>query len=87
MARTDLNLLVTLDVLLAEGSVALIERWLSTPAYRDELCAAGLAQDASAIRSRTLAEVARMEQHAELVFGEFLDLVGRPMRRIHLGSR
>lgn len=70
-----------------EANQALIERWLSTPAYRDELRAAGLAQDAEAIRARTLAEVARMEQHAELVFGEFLDLVGRPMRRIQLGSR
>ncbi|TDR48451.1 GMP synthase (glutamine-hydrolysing) [Tahibacter aquaticus] len=70
-----------------EANQALIERWLATPAYREELCAAGLAQDADAIHARTLAEVAAMEQRAEQVFGEFLDLVGRPLRRISLGSR
>lgn len=70
-----------------EANQPLIERWLSTPAYREELRSAGLGQDESAIRARTLGEVAVMEQRAEAVFGEFLDLVGRPMRRITLGSR
>lgn len=70
-----------------EANQALIERWLSTPAYRDELEAAGLAQDPQAIRARTAREAAAMEQRAEQVFGEFLDLVGRPLRRITLGSR
>jgi GMP synthase (glutamine-hydrolysing) len=70
-----------------EANQALIERWLSTPAYRDELQAAGLAQDTEAIRARTAREAAAMEQRAEQVFGEFLDLVGRPLRRITLGSR
>ena len=70
-----------------EANQPLIERWLSTPAYRAELRSAGLGQDEAEIRSRTLGEVAAMEQRAEAVFGEFLDLVGRPMRRITLGSR
>lgn len=70
-----------------EANQALIERWLSTPAYQDELQAAGLAQDPETIRARTAHEVAVMEQCAERVFGEFLDLVGRPLRRITLGSR
>lgn len=70
-----------------EANQALIERWLSTPAYRDELTAAGLPHDDDAIRATTSCEVAAMEQHAERVFGEFLDLVGRPLRRITLGSR
>ena len=70
-----------------EANQALIERWLSTPAYREELCAAGLSQDADAIRAATVREIAAMEQRAEHVFGEFLDLVGRPLRRITLGSR
>jgi GMP synthase (glutamine-hydrolysing) len=70
-----------------EANQALIERWLATPAYRAELCAAAGVQDAEAIRARSLGEVAAMEQRAELVFGEFLDLVGRPLRRITLGSR
>ncbi|MBL8300582.1 MAG: gamma-glutamyl-gamma-aminobutyrate hydrolase family protein [Rhodanobacteraceae bacterium] len=70
-----------------EANQALIERWLATPAYRAELCAAGLPHGADAIRATTAREVAAMEQRAELVFGEFLDLVGRPLRRICLGSR
>jgi GMP synthase (glutamine-hydrolysing) len=70
-----------------EANQALIERWLSTPAYRDELRAAGLPHDTDAIRAATSREVDAMEQRAELVFGEFLDLVGRPLRRITLGSR
>lgn len=70
-----------------EANQALIERWLSTPAYRDELQAAGLVQDPETIRARTARETAAMEQRAEHVFGEFLDLVGRPLRRITLGSR
>jgi len=70
-----------------EANQALIERWLSTPAYQDELQAAGLAQDPQSIRVRTAHEATAMEQRAEQVFGEFLDLVGRPLRRITLGSR
>jgi GMP synthase (glutamine-hydrolysing) len=70
-----------------EANQALIERWLSTPAYRDELQAAGLVQDPEMIRARTAREADAMEQCAEQVFGEFLDLVGRPLRRITLGSR
>jgi GMP synthase (glutamine-hydrolysing) len=70
-----------------EADQALIERWLATPAYRDELCAAGLPHDAAAIRARTCSEAAAMEQRAGQVFGEFLDLAGRPLRRILLGSR
>lgn len=70
-----------------EANQALIERWLSNQAYRDELCAAGLDHDAEAIRAATAREVASMEQRAEQVFAEFLDLVGRPLRRITLGSR
>ena len=70
-----------------EANQALIERWLSTPAYRDELQAAGLVQDPETIRARTAREADAMEECAEQVFGEFLDLVGRPLRRITLGSR
>lgn len=70
-----------------EASQSLIERWLATPAYQQELRDAGSAHDADAIRLHTRTRIAAMEQLAEQVFGEFLDLAGRPMRRITLGSR
>lgn len=69
-----------------EASRPLIERWLATPAYRAELEAAA-GQDAEAIHAQTALRAAAMERLAEQVFGEFLDLVGRPQRRILLGSR
>jgi GMP synthase (glutamine-hydrolysing) len=65
----------------------LVERWLDTPAYRDELAAAGLTHDAAAIRAQTLRNIEPMQALAAPVFNGFLDLVGRPARRIVLPSR
>lgn len=65
----------------------LIERWLSTPLYRDELANAGLGHDADAIRQQTLLHIGAMQRSAHDVFNNFLDLIGRPARRILLGSR
>jgi GMP synthase (glutamine-hydrolysing) len=65
----------------------LIERWLSTPAYAEELSQCGLAQDAAAIRSATSTHIAAMQSGAEAVFNGFLDLVGQPQRRLVLPSR
>ena len=65
----------------------LIERWLSTPAYRAELAAAGLPHDDIAIRAATQQHIAPMQQKANAVFNRFLDLVGRPDRRYTLRSR
>lgn len=56
----------------------LIERWLQTPAYRDELIESG--GDAEAIRRDTAAHIATMQTQAQAVFSTFLDLVGRPRR-------
>lgn len=70
-----------------EMDAPLIERWLSTPAYRDELAAAGLPHDAAAIRIQTAAHLATMNQRADAVFNRFLDLVGQPERRYTLPSR
>lgn len=70
-----------------EADRALIERWLGIERYRDELAAANLPQDAQAIRERTAHEIDAMQATAEAVFNPFLDLVGRPARRITLGSR
>ncbi|WP_242107934.1 type 1 glutamine amidotransferase [Luteimonas aquatica] len=65
----------------------LIERWLATPAYRDELAASGLPHDAEAIRAQTRAHIAAMQLQADRVFNNFLDLVGRPQKRYTLPSR
>ncbi|MEN5061460.1 glutamine amidotransferase [Luteimonas sp. TWI1416] len=70
-----------------EMDAPLIERWLGTPAYRDELASAGLPHDADAIRALTAQHIAPMQARAEAVFNTFLDLVGRPDRRFVLPSR
>ncbi|MEN9704974.1 MAG: hypothetical protein RLZZ393_853 [Pseudomonadota bacterium] len=64
----------------------MIERWLRTPAYRDELASATLPQDAAGIREATPLRMTAMQPLAETVFNGFLDLVGRPSRRILLPS-
>jgi GMP synthase (glutamine-hydrolysing) len=70
-----------------EMDVALIERWLAHPAYREELATAGLTHDEHVIRAETRLRIATMQQQAEHVFNGFLDLVGRPQRRVVLPSR
>jgi len=65
----------------------LIQRWLGTPHYRDEFAAAGLGHDADAVLRHTERHIEPMQTRAEVVFNGFLDRVGRPMRRIMLGSR
>ena len=65
----------------------LVERWLANPMYRDELAASGLAHDEHAIRAQTRQHIAAMQQQADAVFNNFLDLVGRPQRRYTLPSR
>jgi GMP synthase (glutamine-hydrolysing) len=69
-----------------EADEAMIERWLRLPAYRDELAAAGLGRDEESIRAATEAHMNRMRPLAETTFNRFLDLVGRPERRIVLPS-
>ncbi|HUG73630.1 MAG TPA: gamma-glutamyl-gamma-aminobutyrate hydrolase family protein [Steroidobacteraceae bacterium] len=70
-----------------EADAPMIERWLTIPAYREELEAAGLGHDAEAIRAATASQIAGMQPQAESVFNSFLDLVGRPARRTQLRSR
>ncbi len=67
----------------------LIERWLATPAYRDELAdqALGHGTDELTIRAATQQHIAAMHAHADAVFNGFLDLVGRPQRVHTLPSR
>lgn len=70
-----------------EADAAMIERWLALPAYREELAAAGLDRDEHSIRAATEAQIATMRPLAEASFNSFLDLVGRPNRRVTLPSR
>ncbi|HEY0506229.1 MAG TPA: gamma-glutamyl-gamma-aminobutyrate hydrolase family protein [Lysobacter sp.] len=74
-----------------EMDEALIERWLANPAYRTELAElAGLdptRADVDAIRRHTREHIAGMQAQADEVFNHFLDLVGRPQRRLTLPSR
>ena len=70
-----------------EADTAMIERWLRMPAYREELAAAALGRDEDSIRAATAASMTTMRPLAETTFNNFLDLVGRPERRIVLPSR
>ena len=65
----------------------LIERWLARPEYCAELVDAGLGHDANDIRVHTEQHVGAMQRTADVVFNNFLDLIGRPARRIVLPSR
>jgi len=65
----------------------LIERWLANPAYREELASSGLLHDEATIRTQTQQHIAAMQQQADAVFNNFLDLAGRPQRRHTLPSR
>ncbi len=70
----------------------LIERWLMTPVYRDELAIfatsqAGQQTNEATIRAATQQHMAVMQANADAVFNGFLDLVGRPQRRYTLPSR
>ena len=68
-----------------EMDAALVERWLAVPAYREELLATG--HDERRVRDDTARHVGPMQQRAHGVFEAFLDLVGRPQKRIVLPSR
>jgi GMP synthase (glutamine-hydrolysing) len=70
-----------------EVDAAMIERWLELPAYRDELAAADIDQSDGSIRAATPSAIATIQPLAEITFNRFLDLVGRPNRRITLPSR
>jgi GMP synthase (glutamine-hydrolysing) len=70
-----------------EVDQALIGRWLASPDHADELCVPGLPDDADGIRRRSAELAPTMQRLAAPVFEGFLDLVGRPQRRIPLPSR
>jgi GMP synthase (glutamine-hydrolysing) len=70
-----------------EADAELIERWLGLPVYRDELARAGLDRDEHAIRTATASCIGAAQKVADTAFNSFLDLVGRPKRRLVLPSR
>jgi GMP synthase (glutamine-hydrolysing) len=65
----------------------MIERWLALPTYRHELATAGIGRSEEQIRADTRAHVAANQRLAEAAFNNFLDLIGRPNRRVVLPSR
>jgi GMP synthase (glutamine-hydrolysing) len=70
-----------------EADAQVIERWLGLPSFREELAAAGLPADENAIRRETARLVTSTRHSADAVFNKFLDLIGRPNRRLPLPSR
>jgi GMP synthase (glutamine-hydrolysing) len=69
-----------------EADAAMIERWLQLPAYREELASAGIGRDEASVRESTASLIEQMQPLAEVTFNNFLDLVGRPSRRVTLPS-
>jgi GMP synthase (glutamine-hydrolysing) len=70
-----------------EADAPMIERWVTSDSFREQCAAAGLRRDERAIRTTTDEHLAATRRPAETVFNNFLDLVGRPNRRIRLPSR
>lgn len=70
-----------------EADTPVIERWLGLPAFREELEVAGLRTEPEAIRAATVRLAAQTRAAADAVFNNFLDLIGRPERRLRLPSR
>src|SRR5690606_38886889 len=70
-----------------EANAAMIDRWLSSPELLDELQRAVPGGDSARIRLETAQFIDRAQRVAHDVFNAFLDLVGRPARRLTLPSR
>jgi GMP synthase (glutamine-hydrolysing) len=70
-----------------EMDAPLIERWLANPLYCAELKDSGLKQTADDIRRLTHTHIRAMQSQADQVFNGFLDLIGRPAKKLVLRSR
>jgi GMP synthase (glutamine-hydrolysing) len=70
-----------------EADAALIERWLGLADHREELARAALGSDERSIRAATAQYAERALRSAQQAFNNFLDLIGRPNRRVVLPSR
>lgn len=69
-----------------EANARLIQRWLHTPAYREELEQAGLGHGVDQIEIETRRLVHAQQARAEAVFSRFLDLTGPAPRAPRLGA-
>ncbi len=65
----------------------LINRWLSLPAYLEELENSGVVSSAEQIRQDTDRHIANSNRLGQNIFGGFLDLLGQPAARAVLPSR
>lgn len=65
----------------------LIQRWLSTPSYRQELAASGLQTSAEEIEAQTAELLPATLTLAQQVFGAWLDKLDAPEKRLVLASR
>jgi len=70
-----------------EADAAMIERWLSSPERLAELGGSGIDRDTATIRAETATLIEQSKRVAHEVFNGFLDLIGRPARRLSLPSR
>lgn len=70
-----------------EAELALIERWLRSPALIDDLLHPGLPHDPESIRADSVGLLAENLRRAEAAFESFLDRIGPPRQRLILGAR
>ncbi len=70
-----------------EVDQALVERWLNTPVYQAEIVQTNGKIDPDLIRKETVENIAALNELSTLVFGEFLNLMGKVKRFTRLGSR
>ena len=70
-----------------EVDLRLVTRWVATPAYADDLAAAGPGHEPATLLARGAELAPPMQAVAADVFGRFLDRVGRPNKRLVLPSR
>jgi GMP synthase (glutamine-hydrolysing) len=70
-----------------EMDLPLIRRWLDNRSYREELLGSGLGRSPQDILEQSGQLIHTMQAQAHQVFSRFLDLVGRPQRRLVLPTR
>lgn len=64
----------------------LIHRWLTLPFYRDDLAASGIERTPETIAADTRRHLPATLELADRVFGNWLDLLDAPEKRLVLGS-
>jgi GMP synthase (glutamine-hydrolysing) len=70
-----------------EVDAPLISRWMRRPDYAEELCALAGTGGTAAIASEVPSAASALVERSERAFNAFLDLIGRPAKRVVLSSR